>query len=203
MVTPQAAHISGALVGNEKEITLTTAIIVSGAPASGKSVLSDWLAKETGLQLLSKDFIKEALFDEFGCDTREESKVLGKASFEMLLDRCRHLALARRSFIVESAFRSSDGLMLSAAFQGLNLIHVCCIAPEAEIIERFEQRALSGERHPGHLDSGNVMELSSMLKGGTFDIVIPGAIRIDVNTTDFDSYMYTAAREKILSAYAN
>ncbi len=182
---------------------MTTAIIVSGAPASGKSVLSDWLAEETRLQVLSKDFIKEALFDEFGCDTREESKVLGKVSFETLLDRCRHLALARTSFIVESAFRRSDGLILSTAFQGYSLIHVCCMAPEVEIIARFEQRAFSGERHPGHLDSGNVLELSGMLKDGTFDIVIPGAIRIDVHTTDFGSHMYTAAREKILSAYAN
>lgn len=182
---------------------MTTVIIVSGAPASGKSVLSKWLSQELGLHLLSKDLIKEKLFDELGCETREKSIELGKASFAILLEHCRDRVLTYESFIVESAFRKCDGAALTALFQNYRIIHVNCLAPAEAIIARFELRAFSGDRHPGHLDTENVGELSRMLEDGIFDIVIPGAIRADVHTTDFSSQMYSVAKTKVLHEYAN
>ena len=41
-------------------------IAVSGLPGSGKSTLSEYIAKETGISLICKDSVKEALFDTIG-----------------------------------------------------------------------------------------------------------------------------------------
>ena len=166
-------------------------------------MLSEWLSQELGLQLLSKDFIKEKLFDELNCETRARSIELGKASFATLLDQCRRRVLARESFIVESAFRKNDGPILATIFQNYRVLHVNCTASKAVIIARFELRALSGERHRGHLDTENVRGLSKMLEDGIFDLVIPGAIRVDVHTSDFSSHVYRVAKTKILNEYAN
>lgn len=133
---------------------MTTAIIVSGASAAGKSLLSEWISQELGLQLLSKDVIKEKLFDELGCETRAKSIELGKASFAALLDQCRNRVLVRESFIVESAFRMNDGPILAATFQNCRTIHVNCTASKAVIISRFGF-ALRSDRHsvPGRLEN--------------------------------------------------
>lgn len=182
---------------------MTTAIIVSGAPASGKSVFSRSISQRLGIHLLSKDSIKERLFDELGCSSRATSMELGKASFASLLDQCRNRVLASDSLVVESAFRKIDGSVLRAIFQSYKIIHVHCTASDAMTIARFEQRALSEERHPGHLDTENVQELSRLLADGVFDLEIRNAIRINVCTSDFDSQLYTAAKEKVLEEYAN
>ena len=182
---------------------MTTAIIVSGAPASGKSVFSRSVSQRLGIHLLSKDSIKEALFDELGCSSRATSIELGKASFVSLLDQCRDRVLASDSLIVESAFRRGDESILRGIFQNYKIVHVHCTASDAMIIARFEQRALSEERHPGHLDTENVQVLSRLLTEGVFDLEIRDAIRIDVCTSDFDSPLYMAAKEKVLEEYTN
>ena len=128
---------------------------------------------------------------------------LGKASFASLLDQCRNRVLASDSLVVESAFRKIDGSVLRAIFQSYKIIHVHCTASDAVIITRFEKRALSEERHPGHLDTENLQELSRLLADGVFDLKIRDAIRINVCTSDFDSQLYTAAIEKVLEEYAN
>ena len=57
--------------------------IVTGPPGAGKSTLAEYLARELCLPLISKDGIKEILFDTLGWHDREWSKKLGHASFEL------------------------------------------------------------------------------------------------------------------------
>jgi len=45
-------------------------IILSGIPGSGKTTFSDYLSKELGIPAISKDFIKEILFDDLGFQSR-------------------------------------------------------------------------------------------------------------------------------------
>jgi tRNA uridine 5-carbamoylmethylation protein Kti12 len=55
-------------------------IIVTGRPAAGKSTLAKWLGQRLDMPVLSKDGIKEILFEELGWHDREWSKRLGRAS---------------------------------------------------------------------------------------------------------------------------
>ena len=50
-------------------------LIVNGLPGSGKTTLSRELAPRLGLPLISKDDIKELLFDQLGWSDREHSKL--------------------------------------------------------------------------------------------------------------------------------
>lgn len=57
-----------------------TFVVVSGAPASGKSTLAAELADRLRLPLLAKDAVKDALVDELGAEDAEASRRLGRAA---------------------------------------------------------------------------------------------------------------------------
>lgn len=82
-------------------------VLVSGAPGAGKSTLARPLADLLGMPLLSKDVIKETLFDVLGHvadDELDSSRRLG-AAMELLW----RLAAECPSVVLEANFRSQSG----------------------------------------------------------------------------------------------
>ena len=61
-------------------------VMISGAPATGKTHLARLLADSLPVVVLEKDAIKETLFDTLGQDDREWSRMLGTAAFALLRD---------------------------------------------------------------------------------------------------------------------
>ena len=61
-----------------------TIVIVTGRPAAGKSTLAKRLSQELMLPLVSKDDIREELFDRLGWKDRKWAQDLGKASIDMM-----------------------------------------------------------------------------------------------------------------------
>ena len=57
-----------------------TVVLVTGIPGAGTTTVSRALSKALMLPLLSKDAIKESLFDELGVKDREWSLQLGAAA---------------------------------------------------------------------------------------------------------------------------
>ena len=47
-------------------------ILVAGMPASGKSTIAVRISESLGIPMLSKDSIKEVLFDDLGFHSRAE-----------------------------------------------------------------------------------------------------------------------------------
>src|SRR5688572_23691424 len=56
-------------------------VIVSGAPASGKTTLSRLLADRLPLPLLAKDRLRQIFYDGFNAKSREETRRLLSPSF--------------------------------------------------------------------------------------------------------------------------
>ncbi len=73
---------------------MTSLVLITGPPASGKTTLAVPLASLLDLPLVSKDVIKEALFDSPGHGDREWSSRLGAASFAVMFALLRHLPAA-------------------------------------------------------------------------------------------------------------
>jgi predicted kinase len=122
-------------------------IVVSGSPGAGKTALARPLAAELHVPLLSKDVVKEALFDELGIGDRLWSRRMGRASMAVLY----RIAATTPAAVIEAVFHRDVSIHdLQALEKPLIELH-CQLDPEVAI-ERFEQRA-DHERHPGHLDS--------------------------------------------------
>src|SRR5688572_8145929 len=80
-------------------------VIVSGAPASGKTTLGRRLAAEFQLPFIGKDDIKEVLFETLGWSDRAWSIRLGVATYHLLYQAIETQLRAQRSLLVESNFR--------------------------------------------------------------------------------------------------
>jgi predicted kinase len=134
-------------------------IVVTGAPGAGKTTLARLLATELELPLLTKDDVKEALFDALGTGDREWSRRLGGATYEVLFVVAERLLETGTSCILESNFTKVEPFrMLPPA----RTIQIVCVAPSELIVERYSTRS----RHPGHLDDVILEELHARLHNG-------------------------------------
>ncbi len=121
-------------------------VVVSGVPGSGKTTLARTLAPLLNLPLISKDAIKEALFDALGTGDLEWSENLGRASHRIMYS----LAGDARSAVLESHFWR--GVAESELTEiGRPLLQVYCRCPLDMAIDRYRNRSASPDRHPGHL----------------------------------------------------
>jgi predicted kinase len=128
-------------------------LLITGAPASGKSRLAARLAAHFGACLCSKDQIKELLFDALGQGDAGWSRRLSNASFALLFAYAPRLLRPERLLLLEGNFRPGEheaplAVLLSGG--GSTLAQVLCQADPAMRRERLEQRALDPERHSGH-----------------------------------------------------
>jgi glucokinase len=121
---------------------------VTGLPAAGKTTLGRSLSLALGLPLLSKDVVKESLFDTLGVVDRPWSLKLGAAASEILwsllpgcpagavldlwLDPRRDVGLAQR------------GLARAGVTTACEIL---CDCPGEIAAGRYAKRT----RHPGHL----------------------------------------------------
>ena len=171
-------------------------LIVSGRAATGKTTLARKLADDLRLPLIYKDGLKESLFDSLGAGDRARSRRLGVASIRLQRALAAELLRAGVSHILESNFREEyDGEALRAIAREyrprIAQLWLTC-APEA-LIARFERRAGSIERHPGHVELANMDEMRERLsQPGDTPIEIAGAL-LAMDTTDIDGDQYATA----------
>lgn len=81
-------------------------ILVAGIPASGKSTMAEFLAERLGIPALSKDKIKELMYDSIGFQSREEKVRLGIASMNIMYYMAEQMMKCGQPFIPLESFVS-------------------------------------------------------------------------------------------------
>ncbi|MCL4384630.1 ATP-binding protein [Patescibacteria group bacterium] len=168
-------------------------IIISGPSCTGKTTLAQKIIERFPLPYLSKDGVKEILFDKVGWRDRAWSQKLGGASYAVLHYFMESLLTAGTSFIVESNFKAE---FANQEFQKLMAkyhftpIQIMCQCQGDILFERFKARSVSGLRHPGHCDTGNYDEFKDLLLRGQSDpLDLDGEIII-FDSTDLEHLDY-------------
>jgi predicted kinase len=141
---------------------LPLVVVVSGAPATGKSTLALKLGAELDLPVLGKDRFKEVLFETLGTPELERSDDFGRASFYLMDAALRWLLDAGVGAVYESNFiRGLSEVELRAHLPRCRAVQLHCAVPHELIFERYEQRHLRGDRHPGHRDGERIERVRS------------------------------------------
>jgi len=124
-------------------------VIVSGPPGAGKTTLAIPLAGALGFPLLTKDTIKETLFDALQGESGDLgfSRRIGGAAMHLLWELAGHCPQA----VLEANFRPQSSLEIGK-LKGLDasIVEVYCRLPLEEAARRYNERAAAGLRHPAH-----------------------------------------------------
>lgn len=176
-------------------------VIVTGIPAAGKSTMAAYLADSLQLPLISKDKIKERLFDELGFQSREEKKRLGTAAANLMYDMAESLMKCEMPFILENNFEnaSREGLMTLLERHGYWAVTVNMTGDYRILYDRLLSRDQSPDRHRGHVvndcypeqEPGHAAPMPSYeafvtgIQQRGMDAFFANGTRIVVDTTDW------------------
>ncbi len=181
---------------------LSTLVIITGLPSTGKTTLGRRLSADLGLPFLHKDGIKELLFDTLGWQDREWSRRLGQATYELMFYFLEIMLQTGTAFIAESNFKADQH---SARFRRMlaqyayGAVQILCWSQGEQLIERFAQRLSTDERHPGHVDHLALSDLQETLRQGRqAPLALPGPL-IEIETTEFSRVDYPALRAAVLA----
>lgn len=180
-------------------------ILVTGIPASGKSTMAEALSARLKLPVISKDTMKELLFDNVGFQSRAQKVNLGIASMEIMYYVAGQLMKAGQSFILENNFEysSEPGIQNLLDKYQYPVLTITLTGDYKVIYQRFLERESSPDRHRGHVvndcypekneSDPNKLKSTSIsyenyvygIEKRGFDAFMVNGKQIKVDTTDF------------------
>ena len=115
--------------------------------------MAAFLAEHFGLPVISKDKIKEFMYDDIGFCSREEKAKLGIASMNIMYYMAAELMKSNQPFILENNFEkiSREPLIQILEKYSYKAITVTLTGNYSKIYERFTERNSSPDRHRGHV----------------------------------------------------
>ena len=167
--------------------------------------MAETLAERLKLPVISKDTIKEYLFDFVGFQSREEKVNLGIASMEIMYYVAGQLMRAGQAFILENNFESSSEQDIQNLIEKYrySVLTITLTGDYKVIYQRFLERENSLDRHRGHVVNDCYPEKKGKnpkeqkeasisyedyvhgIKQRGFDVFKAAGSQIRVDTTDF------------------
>lgn len=183
-------------------------ILIAGMPASGKTTFAKCLSEELQIPMVSKDEIKEILFDTVGFHSREEKVALGVGSMNIMYLFAEALMGTNKLIILENNFENISKPKLQELINKYHYTPITVLfdGDIKKIYNRFIERDNSPTRHRGHVVNTEYPEsisgstISAQIKfedfqktfeeRGVRNFNIDGDI-IKIDTTDFDKVSYS------------
>lgn len=183
-------------------------IIVSGMPASGKSCFAGYASRKLHIPLVSKDSIKEILFDYIGFKSHEEKTALNNASLFAMLYMARQVLNEDGDIILENNFENNAIVPINKIISEVrcNVVSILFSGEMKTLYKRYIDRSYSPERHRGHAlsecypvtgeQSGKIPEpitfdqYSTDFTARGMNSFVIGKNSIIVDATDFDKVSY-------------
>lgn len=170
-------------------------IIVTGAPGTGKTILSRKLSERFSFPLVAKDEIKELLFDSIGIGDRQWSLQLSKASYNLLFNFIAKLLMTNNPFIVEGNFyngEATENFLKLKSIVDFKVLQIQCYTEPETLYARYKARDNSGERHQGHIHQLPEFHeyKAKVFDGKCYRLDIDKSVYIDLDTTYFESVNY-------------
>ena len=134
-------------------------VVVSGAPASGKSTLAPCSARSLALSLLSRDAIRDAIADLFGIRSAEERRSILDATFRVFYRPMEEILRVVRCLVAESNFhRNVAEQYLRSLLAKARTVIVHRQTPREVSSCRFATRSERGGRHWSSSDGERVAQ---------------------------------------------
>ena len=144
-------------------------IILIGPVSSGKTTIGKKLSKELSLPYVSKDNLKEVIFDATGWKDKKYSRKVGKEAYAILYYCISCFLNISSSIIVEANFnskQSSQKINKLVKNYNINVIQLNCWTKKGILVKRFEERNKLKLRHPGHCEDYILKDIKSSLEKG-------------------------------------
>lgn len=192
-------------------------ILITGLPATGKTSFAKYLSKKMKIPMVSKDIIKESLFDTVGFKNRGEKIALGVAAMEIMYHFAEKHLEVDQPIILENNFENASKPSLEKLIDKYKckVMTVKFYTDISVLTERFLERDKSPERHRGHVVNTRYPEalgdetlsfeaqvisltqfFNAMEQRGMVNFSISGE-EIFVDSTDFSKVFYEAIFNKI------
>lgn len=143
-------------------------IIITGAPATGKTTYGKKIAEKLKIPFFSKDKIKEILFECTGDESLdyESKRKIGKSSYAVFYNQAEELMKVGVPLILESNFVKESSATLKRLIQTYHYNSITIrFETELEVLhKRFLEREKLPERHPGLVANGVFDDLETFKK---------------------------------------
>ena len=154
-------------------------VVVTGIPGSGKTTLATALSARLGWPLISKDIVKEALFDALGTGDLQWSQQLGRAGHVVMYS----LAATMPRVILEAHFQRAVAEPQLLALHR-PIVQIYCRCPVDVAAMRYRRRIEDPDRHAGHLpEHQSDQAIEQWIKDPPTPLDLPDAHFIEIDTT--------------------
>lgn len=122
-------------------------IIITGAPATGKSSIAQNVSQKTGIPSFSKDEFKIELFEKYGFNDHDEKKKLSIQGEKMLIDTIKKYVDEGKDIIIDNNFKDFNAVREAISRNSCCVICVLLKADHYVLAKRYNDRISSGNRH--------------------------------------------------------